>query len=105
MSIVLININNEFNISQEWLGLIIQSAGASGLIIMCFAKPDLLSFRWLAKLGDYSYVFYLVHFVVLLLCKSMFSNIIFFEFFALLISVTLTVSLNRIQKCVSHRLL
>ena len=102
---MLINIRNEIFINEEWVNLVIQSLGAAILIALFFLRDSINSNNILVKVGEYSYEFYLSHFVVLLLCKSFVSNVIWYWIIALLMTIGLTVILHRIQLLLSKRLI
>lgn len=74
LSLVAINIQNEIKIDNSEVNMIIQSAGVAVIILCCYMGIDWLGRTILAKLGDYSYEFYITHFVILLSCKCLVNN-------------------------------
>lgn len=103
-SLLLVNIRNEFDISSSSLALVIQTIGASIIILCCFIKDIFKNNKILPTLGNYSYEFYISHFVLLLLCKSLVNNVIVFWLLALILTVTITFCLHRLQINIFNRL-
>jgi len=85
--------------------MVIQSLGASILILLCYIGKGCLGLNILAKLGDYSYEFYISHFVILLGCKSIAMNAVQFWLYALVLTLIMTVILHQMQKIIINRLL
>lgn len=75
------------------------------LIICSYMGKGWLGRTSLAKLGDYSYEFYIAHFVVLLSCKSIVTNTTLFWCFSLALTVMVTIVLHELQTRFFNRLL
>lgn len=105
MSVLAINIRNEIQIESSVVYLLIQSLGVSSLILLCYMGKGQTSASLLARLGDYSYEFYISHFVILLGCKSIVSDAIQFWMFAFVLTVMMTVLLRHIHNRFINRLL
>lgn len=103
ISLLMINVRNEIVVDYTNPLLIIQSIGAALLITICCVRKGLLINKVISKLGDYSYEFYIVHFVVLLFCKSLVSNVISFWFLSLLIAMVASFVMHQFQvRIVEH---
>lgn len=92
-------------IENNELNLIIQSIGAAILILCCYMGRGWLGCTPLAKMGDYSYAFYISHFVVLLSCKSIAMDRMLFWCIAMALTLVLTIVLHKLQTRLFNRLL
>ena len=100
-ALLMLNIRNELLINVNGLSLFVQSIGASILILISFISVTPVN-RFLSWLGNYSYEFYLAHFVVLLFCKTLVNNVILWWFLSLFLTALLTYILHEIQKCCNN---
>ena len=105
MSVLAINIRNEIQIESSVVYLLIQSLGVSSLILLCYMGKGQTRASLLARLGDYSYEFYISHFVILLGCKSIVSDVFQFWIFAFVLTLLLVVILYHIHNIFINRLL
>lgn len=85
--------------------MVIQSIGVSLLILLCYIGSGKNKQSLFAKLGNYSYEFYISHFVILLGCKSIASNAVQFWLLALVLTLIMTVVLHHMQNIIINRLL
>ena len=89
LSLFLLNIRNEFNGIENFYYTLSQSFGASCIVTICYYRNSYIKNRILDWLGDISYPFYLVHFVLLLALKPLVGDIVMLFIMSLLLSLTM----------------
>ena len=89
LSLFLLNIRNEFNGIENFYYTLSQSFGASCIVTICYYRNSYIKNRILDWLGDISYPFYLVHFVLLLALKPFVDDIVMLFIMSLLLSLTM----------------
>ena len=73
IGLILLNIENVLDI-QNSVTAYLMMLGAITIVGVCYANKNLISSNLLVKLGNISYEFYLIHFIVLLSLKPYFTN-------------------------------
>ena len=107
IGLVLINIRNEVMLGKEALLTYdsvlsyIQAIGATLIIVMVFLIPQTLDLsskfnKILLMLSDFTYEFYLTHFVVLLVLRSLVTNTIQMVIASFVLSAIITVMVKNI---------
>lgn len=89
LSLFLLNINNEFNVQLN-VSYSLQAIGAALLVAIVYSTDlKLLSNKAAVWLGNISYEFYLVHFIVILALRPLYHDGISYTIVTLLISLIL----------------
>ena len=99
---VLLNINNMIP-SPYLIYRFIQAIGACIIIFVCYTRDiPFLNNKLMVSLGNISFEFYLVHFVVLLYLRPYVNNIFLLSFIGIIISIVASIYLNLITKWVAN---
>lgn len=106
IGLILLNIENVLDI-QNSVTAYLMMLGAITIVGVCYANKNLISSNLLVKLGNISYEFYLIHFIVLLSLKPYFTNPYSYILICFIVSLGLSGGLkyvcNGILKCVTFK--
>ena len=105
LGIIMLNIRNEIDIFPSNANFIIQSIGASIIVSILYIKSyPLFEYQICRWLGDISYEFYLIHFIVILTLKSFCLSFWVFFILSLFISIFIAFFINTLLQSINQRI-